>query len=274
MPAAPNGPLPREVEVEVANYLGEQLIRPVALDVWTRHESGLVLTDRDGGPHAEEVLATMRQLVRLHPGLTVTPYDFDKHAARAAEAGIELSPTTIIRSAGRSIQFSGMQSGVLFPAFLDAMSYLSRGQSPLTEESRAVIDALTTPVEIDLLGAMYDPYSGHMLRLLSAIAAQTRQVKLRVFEVAEFPRYAARRGVTEVPILTMNGKRLMGAWEEPALVAQIQRVAEGNDEPVIRDRVFSNPFVTEEEARRHMAEQAGDTPAVSAPTSGLYVLGR
>jgi hypothetical protein len=275
MPAAPNGPLSREIELEVANYLSEQLARPVALDVWTRPESGLVLTDRDGSPHGDEVLATMRQLVRLHPGLTVTPYDLDKHAGRAAEAGVDLSPTTIVRSGGRSMQFAGMCSGVLFPVFLDAMGYLSRGDSPLTEESRAAIDALTAPVEIELLGAMYDPYSAHMMRLLAALAAHSRLVKVRVVEVAEYPVFATRRGVSEVPVLTINAKRLVGAWEEPALIASIQRVVEGNDEPVIRDRVYSMPYVSEAEARRLAAEQAGQAPSpTTAPASGLYIPGR
>ena len=273
MPAAPRGPLTREVEVEVANYLDEQLVRPVSLDVWTRRDSGLVLTDRDASTHSDEVLATMRQIVRLHPGVTVTPYDLDRHAGRATEAGIELAPTTIVRSAGRSVQIAGQCSGVLFPAFLDTMAFLSRGTSPLTEESRAVLEALTAPVQIEVLGALYDPYSAHMLRLLAALAAASRHVKARFVEVAEFPRFATRRGVAEVPILTIDGRRLVGAWEEPALSEQIQRVIAGNAEPVIREHVYSMPYATEEDMRRRAAEQVGQAPS-PATEGGLYIPGR
>ena len=272
MPAAPDGPLARDLEVEVANHLGEQLVRPVSLDVWTRRDSALVLTDRDPSTHGDEVLATMRQLVRLHPSITVTPYDLDRHATRAAEAGVELSPTTIVRSAGRSVHLVGLPAGMLFPAFLDVMAFLSRGEAPLAEESRAAVAALTAPVQIELLGAAYDPYSAHMMRLLAALAAASRFVHVRIIEVAEFPLLAARRGVAEVPVLTIEGRRLVGAWEEPALIEQLQRVVAGNTEPVIRDHVYSMPYVTEEESRRMGAQQAGG--ASPAPAGGLYIPGR
>ncbi|MSQ31169.1 MAG: hypothetical protein EXR64_03965 [Dehalococcoidia bacterium] len=272
MPAAPGGPLAPDLEVEVAKYLGERLVRPVGLDVWTRPDSALVLTDRDPSTHGEQVLATMRQLVRLHPGITVTPYDLDKHATRAAEAGVELSPTTIVRSGGRSVHLVGLPAAMLFPAFLDVLGFLSRGEAPLSEESHAAIGALTAPVQIELLGAAYDPYSAHMMRLVAALAAVSRFVRARIIEVAEFPLLAARRGVTEVPVLTIEGRRLVGAWEEPALIEQIQRVVAGNADPVIRDHVYSMPYVTEAESRRIAAEQASAAPP--PPAGGLYIPGR
>ena len=253
MPAAPAGPLDRETAVEVMRYLAERLVRPVGLDVWTRRDSALVLTDRDPGTHSDEVLATMRQLVRLHPALSVTAYDLDRHASRAAEAGVELAPTTIVRSGGRSVHVVGLCSGVLFPALLDVLGYLSQGATPIADASREALGALTAPVQLELLVAPYDVYSAHLMRL------------------------AARRGVTEVPLLTIEGRRFTGAWEEPALIEQIGRVATGNDEPVIRDHVYAMPFLTEDDARRLAAEQAG-APAAAAPPpqspGGLYIPGR
>ena len=62
------------------------------------------------------------------------------------------------------------------------------------------------------------------------------------------------------------------------------RVVEGNEEPVVRDRVFAVPYISEDDARRISEEQAakaqqagqpGGPPRSGGPTSsGLYVPGR
>ncbi|MSQ42507.1 MAG: hypothetical protein EXR65_05675 [Dehalococcoidia bacterium] len=275
MPAAPAGPLDRQTEQEVMRYLAERLATPVGLDVWTRPESALVLTDRDPCTHCAQTLATMRQLVRLHQALSVTAYDLERHASRAAAAGVEMAPTTIVRSRGHAVHVVGLCAGVLFPALLDLIGFLSQGATPLTDASREALGALQAPLRLELQVAPYDGYSAHLMRLTGALAAESRLVRLRITEVGEFPLLAARRGVTEVPLLTIEGRRFAGAWEEPALIEQIGRIVAGNEAPVIRDHVYTMPFFTEEEAQRLAAEQAtatGATPA--APHSGLYVPGR
>ena len=69
-----------------------------------------------------------RQLASLHPLISLTPYDLDKHADRAAEAGVERPPLTLIRGRnGREIRFVGLWSGLLFPAFVDALIFAGVG---------------------------------------------------------------------------------------------------------------------------------------------------
>ena len=93
--------IPREQRPAIANYLSERLAGPVSIEIWTQRESRLVRTDRDPCMFCEPVSTAARQLAALHPLVSLTPYDIDKHADRAAEAGIERPPVTVLRRAQR-----------------------------------------------------------------------------------------------------------------------------------------------------------------------------
>lgn len=271
----------KEDQAQLAGILRERLLRPVGLDVWTRAESGLARTDRDTCEHCDELLQATRDLVSLHPALSITLYDLDEHADRAEQAGVTHAPTTIIRGGGRSIRFTGYWSGMLLSPFLDVLSFASTLTTPVDPETRAALDAIEQRVEIDLMVTPFDPYSAHMVQLLGAFAIESRQLRLHVFELSELPILAGQRSLSEVPAMVIAGRRFSGAWDEQPLVEQIGRVIAGNDEPVVRDRVLATPYVSMEEARRMMAEQApaagAESPAApsgESAASGLYVPGR
>lgn len=271
-----SGPLPHEAEIEVMQFFAERIARPVSIDVWTRRDTGLVLPDRDTSLHDQEQLALMRQFVRLSPMLSVTPYDVERHADRAAEARVDLTPTTVVRCAGRSVQYVGMAGGLLFPAFLDVMSYLSVGTTPLDDSSREVLATLREPVQLELLVAPYDNYSAHLMRLASALAVECRMVRLRIVDVTEYPIFASLRAVSGVPVLSIAGQRFVGVWDETELVEQIRRIEAGESEPVPRSAVYAVPFITEAEARAMEAESAAEVASAMAPapSGGLYIPGR
>ncbi len=284
----PAGPMDKEDAVQVAQYLAERIAGPVGFDVWTRPESGLVRTDRDVCTHCDDALELARQLASLHPVMNVTTYDMEKHASRAEEAGITTPPTTIIRGSGRSIRLVGLFSGLLFPALLDIIWFASRGEAPLSEESRIALAELPE-VEIEAMLAPYDPYSAHMARVLGAFAIESPNMKLQLTEMAELPVLAGQRSLTEVPVTSINGRRFAGAWDDELLLLQIQRVLDGSTEAVIRDRVLATPFLTEEQAilraqeelQREQAAQGGLTAPGSPPSppgadagGGLIVPGR
>lgn len=277
MPGIPAGPLGRPEMSEIAKALSERLQRGVSLEVWSREESGIVSSERDVNEHAADTLALMRQLKTLHPALTFTAYDLDKHASRAAEAGITLSPTVVFRSGGRAVQMAGLFYGPLFPPTLDVMGFLSMQTTPLAPETREAMRGLTAPIEIEAFVTPFDPFSPHLVPLLAAFAVEAKQIKLRFVEASQFPVLAGQRLLTEVPLLVINGTRFPGYWDELSLSKQIQNIASGSDEKVIRDRVLTAEYVSEAEAKR-LAEAeaaAASGPAGGQTTaSGLIIPGR
>ena len=270
----------KQDQAAIAGYLRERLAGPVGIEVWTRKESGLILTDRDPCTHCEDVVAVARELVSLHQGLSVTLYDLDRHASRAQEEGIDRPPTTVLRARGRELRFIGYYSGLLFPAMIDGVLLAGAGATPLSDETRRTLEALPEPVELELYLAPYDPLSAQMLRLGYALGVESRNVRVTAWEMSEFPILAGQRAVTEVPLAVVNGRRYAGAWVETDLVEQIRRLLSADDSPVIRERVVSTPFVNAEEARR-LAEQAAKQPPPPGaqqpqqpPPGGLFIPGR
>jgi hypothetical protein len=261
------GPLEKPDAIQVAQYLNERVAGTVGFDVWAREESGLVRTDRDSCNHCADVVQLGRQLASLHPALNVTVYDMEKHASRAKEAGITMPPTMIVRGSGRSIRTVGLFSGMLFPALLDLVGFISQGQSPLTNETRVVLANLDEEVVIEAMLTPFDPYSAYMARVLGSMAVESQSIKLQLTEMSEFPILAAQRSLSEVPLITINGRRFSGAWDEIPFVEQILRVLAGRDDPVVRERVMVAPYMSEEQAI-HMAQQPASGDAMGLAGTG------
>ncbi|MXZ47501.1 MAG: hypothetical protein F4Z08_11080 [Chloroflexi bacterium] len=255
-------PIPRTERPAIADFLAQRLVGPVALDVWTQQESDLVRTDRDPCTFCEQVTTAARQFASLHPALSLTRYDLDRHADRAREARIERAPVTVIRGRGHELRIVGLWSGVLFPAFMEAVVYASSGAPPLqasTIEKLAQIDEyLDEDLEVELLMAPYDPQSATTLRLAAAFAMVMRRVRVEAIELSEFPLLAEARMVAELPVVTIGGgRRFTGGWAEEDFAEQLRRSAAGETESVIRDRILTSPFLTIDQAQ---AIVTGETP--------------
>ncbi len=268
--------IPREQRPAIAKYLSERLAGPVAIETWTQRESALVRTDRDPCIFCEPVSSATRQLASLHPLISLTPYDIDKHAGRAAEAGIERPPVTVLRGRnGREIRFTGLWSGLLFTAFMDALVYVGAGVAPINPETREALHELEEELRLELLVAPYDPYSAYTLRVAAAFAVEARRVRLEVIEISEFPRLAQARMVSEIPVLLVNGRRFTGAWDENDLIEQLKRIVAGDDEPVIRERILVSPFMDVDQAQEFAAREAqGAAGQPSTTPGGLIIPGR
>lgn len=283
MPAVPERVLTVNQMQHVRRWLREHLSAQVAIEVWSREEHGAEAGDRDTNPQGWMSLALMRQLKLAHPAITVTPYDLDRDAGGAEERGIEQAPTVIMRCRGRSIRTVGVFFGAVFQPFLDELSYLSRGTTPLAPHNVERLQAIEGPVTIEAYVSAFDPISIRMIPLLGAFAVAGRRVRMTQVEVSQFPILAGQHLIEEVPVVVINGHRFTGHYNERQLLEQIEGVVGGSDEPVARERVLTSPYVSDEEMRRRVAEQQASAPAAPPPPSpppsgpphgGLYIPGR
>ena len=271
-------PIPRDQRPAIADYLAQRLVGLVSLDVWTQEDSVLVRTDRDPCTFCDQIATAARQFASLHPSLSLTLYDLDRHADRAREAGIDRPPVTVIRGRGREMRIVGLWSGVLFPAFMEAVLYASSGAPPLeasTLETLEEIDAaLEEDLDIELLMAPYDPHSALMLRLLAGFAMTSPRLRVEAIELSEFPRLAEARMIAELPVLTVGGRRYTGSWSEADLAEMLRRHVTGDTETVIRDRVLISPFLTIDQAQAIASGEAQPPEQPPSMSPGGLVLPR
>ena len=284
MPAISKGPLSPQQTQQVANLLRQRLLRQVAIEVWTREPQAIFTGERDDGRHAQAALELARQIKSLHPMLTLTPYDIDKSERVAAERGIEHSPTVTLRCGGKGIRTVGMFFGPFSQAFLDALSIVSVGETPLSPATKAALRGIDAEVTIEAFLTPFDPISVQMIPMLTAFAVEGKKIRVTLYEASQFPVLAGKRMISQVPLLTINGKRFVGLYGESDLREQIVRVVEGNGEPVVRERVLATPYLSEDDAirmgneRAQAAQQARTAgpggPSGAPPSSGLFVPGR
>jgi len=283
MAVIPEGPLTPNQMQYLRTWLRTRLSGSVAIEVWSREESGLYTGDRDVNAQGWMSLALMRQMKSLHPSLTLTPYDLDSQVDAAAERGIEDTPTLIMRARGRSIRCVGVFFGAVFQPFLDQLGYLSTGRTPLAPATLERLAAIEDEVTIDAYVSAFDPVSLRMIPLLGALAVAGGRIRVTQVEGSQFPILMGKRFVTQMPTLSINGQRFLGHYNESQLVEQIERVLSGSTEPVVRDRVLTTPYVSDAEMRQRVEAQAAAAQAQRAssgpasgttPGSGLYIPGR
>lgn len=252
-----DGVFDREGRAQVAAYLRSHMGGRVALDLWTRQASPLLVPGREPCTFCPRSEQMARALASLHPGLSLTRYDIDRHADRAREAGVERPPTLVVRGRGGHVHFTGLVSGALFPAFLDALLFASTGDGGLAQGPRQRVEALEQEHLLEVFVAPYDPFSAFDLRLAAAIGAQQRKVRVRVTEVAEFPQLAASMGISRVPVLQVDGVRLVGLTSEEELVEQLARADRGDRTPVERQQEKSLAYRSLEDIQRSEAASGG-----------------
>ena len=134
------------VTEEIAAQLkGEfaQLANPVRLAVFSQ-----ALAD----PGSEQVRRLVEELGALDSRLSVEPYNFVLDQEKVEALGIARIPAIAILGAEKDyrIRMYGLPSGYEFGSLVEAILDVSRGDSGLSEETRAALKELARPVHIQV----------------------------------------------------------------------------------------------------------------------------
>jgi alkyl hydroperoxide reductase subunit AhpF len=134
------------VTEEIAAQLkGEfaQLANPVRLAVFSQ-----ALAD----PGSEQVRRLVEELAALDSRLSVESYNFVLDQEKVEALGIARIPAIAILGAEKDygIRMYGLPSGYEFGSLVEAILDVSRGDSGLSEETRAALKELARPVHIQV----------------------------------------------------------------------------------------------------------------------------
>jgi alkyl hydroperoxide reductase subunit AhpF len=134
--------LTEEVGSQLKNEFA-QLVSPVRLAVFSQ-----ALAD----PESEQVRRLLEELVAIDPRLSLESYNFVLDKERVDALGIARTPAIAVLGAEKDygIRFYGLPSGYEFGSLVEAILDVSRGDSGLSEETRAGLKDLARPVHLQV----------------------------------------------------------------------------------------------------------------------------
>lgn len=234
----------------IFNHFSSSLIGQVSLDVWLEDKQAIARVDQDECVHCDDVKNVSKDISNLHPNISLTYYDMEKHSSRAVEEKINFAPTTIVRGNARSIRFIGFWWGALFPAFLDTIITIGNGIPVLAPDNQQLISNIEEKVTVDLFLSPFENISTNQMIILSNIALISNNISLNIYEMSEFPILAKAKNISKIPCIDINGTRIEGGLEEEALCSHIEKIASGNKDIILKLDNPSMPYISEDEAKK------------------------
>lgn len=93
----------------------------------------------------------LEEVAALGDRLELRVFDFQREKAEAEKYGIDKIPAIVIRNGkDPGIRFYGVPAGYEFSTFLEDLVMVSRGDSGLSEPSRAALKGLAAPVHLQV----------------------------------------------------------------------------------------------------------------------------
>lgn len=168
------------------------------------------------------------QIVKDNPEITLDALNLVLDKEKAAEYGVDRVPAIIIAAPGGDrIRYYGAPLGNELPTLLQAISMAMTGQSGLSDQSRALLKGLSTPVNLQVFFTPTCIYCPRMISLANQAAIESQLVSTVAIDATEFPDLVRRYNVNGVPKTIVNDTlEIMGAAPEDELIAAIVRAAD------------------------------------------------
>jgi len=159
--------------------------------------------------------------------IAVEVYDSVKDEAKAREYSVDKVPAVaVVGRKDYGIRFFGIPYGYEFNTFIETIINVSKGETNLSEDTKAKLRALDKPAHIQVFVTLTCPYCPIAAGLAHKFAIESAMVKSDVVEVGEFPHLAQKYSVMGVPKIVINERtELVGAVPEAKFVAHVLQAA-------------------------------------------------
>lgn len=165
----------------------------------------------------------LEQIARDHPEVTLEVLNLVLDKEKAAEYGVDRVPAIIVAGPGGDrIRYYGAPLGNELPTLLQAISMAATGNTELSEQSRARLKAISSPVTVQVFFTPTCVYCPRMISLANQAAIESPFVSSVAIDATEFPDLVRRYNVNGVPKTVVNdGREIMGAVPEHEFVAAL-----------------------------------------------------
>jgi glutaredoxin-like protein len=190
-------------------------------------------------PESDQVRQLVEELAGLDSRIRAESYDFVRDQDEVEALGIARVPAIAVMGESKDygLRLYGLPQGYEFGALVDAILDVSRGESGLSEETKAALRALDKPVHIQVFSTPTCPYCPRALRLAYQFAIESDKVTADGVEVTGYPDLVREYRVSSVPKTVVgdrefsvgapSGRRLefIGAGSEAMLLKHVQEAA-------------------------------------------------
>jgi len=176
--------------------------------------------------YCEPTRELLETLSTLHDDLSLTIYDLELDAERAAALGIDKAPGIVVLGGAEGqdygIRFYGIPSGYEFASLLEAIRMVGSDDVMLQPATRKFLAELAAPLHLQVFVTPSCPYCPRAVVLAHRLAYASPHVTAEAVEVTEFPDLGDRYHVMGVP-RTVIGEvvHVEGAVPEGMLLAKL-----------------------------------------------------
>jgi glutaredoxin-like protein len=177
----------------IREHLAASLQRPVQL--------ALFISDQNCA-YCDLTRELLQALSALHERLSLTVYDLQADAERAAALGVDKAPGIVVlggEGQDYGIRFYGIPSGYEFASLLEAIRMVGSDEVELQTATRQFLDGLTAPLHLQVFVTPSCPYCPRAVVLAHRLAYASPHITADAVEVTEFPELGEHYQVMGVP---------------------------------------------------------------------------
>ena len=228
--------IPLKDQELIRQKFAAELLGPVKIDYFTERELSLEVPGRRPCAYCKPVRELLRELAALSELISLRVHIFEEAADERTKFGVERIPGIVLRGAQQAcaptvaFKYYGMPGGTEFPAFLESIVDISRGDVLLSKESVKELRKVREVVVVRVFVTPTCGYCPQMVRAAYQLSLANAKVQAEVVEVNEFPELADRYQVKVVPLTVIlrpgSGQvadkvAIPGAMHPDALVEQV-----------------------------------------------------
>ncbi len=146
------------------------------------------------------------ETANLSDKISVISYDIDKDADKAQEYGVNgRAPTiAVVGDEDYHIRFYGIPAGYEFGTLIEDIIDVGRGETGLTDATKAALAELSEPAHIQVFVTPSCPYCPRAARTAHMMALESDKVNSDVILANEFPELSNQYNVMAVPKVVIN----------------------------------------------------------------------
>ena len=186
----------------------------------------LFLSDDKDSPFNQAAREILQTIAKISPRIQVSEHTMDDDLAK--EKGVTNSPTILFDPEHYGLRWLGAPLGEEGRMFIEALVMLGNRKSDLSEQSRRILDRITSPRHVRVFVSMTCPYCPQqVMNVLKAVVARPDLVTLDIVDVQSNPELTDRFSAYSTPMTFAEDELIgKGAQQEELFLTSLEKLEE------------------------------------------------